>query len=66
MPIRPENVARYPKDWKLRSRFVRQYRAKNRCEWCGVKVGGDTQAGGHAHILLRSTLQECAGEFPWY
>lgn len=35
MPIRPENKARYPKDWKLRSRFVRFYRAKNRCEWCG-------------------------------
>ena len=39
MPIRPENRARYPKDWKLRSHFVRHYRAKNRCEWCGVKDG---------------------------
>ena len=37
MPIRPENRARYPKDWKLRSRFVREYRAKNRCEWCGAE-----------------------------
>lgn len=37
MPIRPENKARYPKDWKLRSRFVRFYRAKNRCEWCGCE-----------------------------
>lgn len=37
MPISPENRARYPKDWKLRSRFVRFYRAKNRCEWCGAK-----------------------------
>ena len=27
---------RYPKDWALRSRFVRFYRAGNRCEWCGV------------------------------
>lgn len=35
MPIRPENAARYPKDWKVRSRFVRFYRARNRCEWCG-------------------------------
>ena len=26
----------YPKDWKLRSRFVRYYRAKNKCEWCGA------------------------------
>lgn len=37
MPIRPENRARYPKDWKIRSRFVRFYRAKNRCEWCGCE-----------------------------
>jgi 5-methylcytosine-specific restriction endonuclease McrA len=37
MPIRPEMRARYPKDWKLRSRFVRFYRAKNRCEWCGAE-----------------------------
>ena len=34
MPIRKEMAVRYPKDWKLRSRFVRFYRAKNRCEWC--------------------------------
>ena len=37
MPIRPENKARYPKDWKIRSRFVRFYRARNRCEWCGAE-----------------------------
>jgi 5-methylcytosine-specific restriction endonuclease McrA len=37
MPIRPENKGRYPKDWKLRSRFVRFYRARNRCEWCGCE-----------------------------
>jgi 5-methylcytosine-specific restriction endonuclease McrA len=37
MPIRPEMKARYPKDWRLRSRFVRFYRAKNCCEWCGAR-----------------------------
>lgn len=37
MPIRPENRRRYPKDWKLRSRFVRFVRARNRCEWCGAE-----------------------------
>lgn len=37
MPIRPENKHRYPKDWKLRSRFIRFYRAKNRCERCGAE-----------------------------
>jgi len=36
MPIRPEMRARYPKDWALRSRFVRFTRARGRCEWCGV------------------------------
>jgi hypothetical protein len=36
VPIRPENRARYPKDWALRSRFVRFVRARNRCEWCGA------------------------------
>ena len=39
MPIRPENRSRYPADWALRSRFVRFYRAKNHCEWCGVENG---------------------------
>ena len=39
MPIRPENRARYPKDWKLRSYFVRFIRAKGQCEWCGAKHG---------------------------
>lgn len=36
-PIRPEMRARYPKDWKARSRFVRFVRARNRCEWCGAE-----------------------------
>ena len=37
MPIRPENKKRYPADWKLRSRFIRFYRARNRCEWCSAE-----------------------------
>lgn len=36
-PIRQEMRARYPKDWKARSRFVRFVRARNRCEWCGAE-----------------------------
>ena len=39
MPIRPENRKRYPKDWALRSRFVRHYRARDRCEWCQAENG---------------------------
>ncbi len=33
----PIDYASYPKDWKLRSRFIRFYRARNRCEWCGAQ-----------------------------
>lgn len=37
MPIKPENRARYPKDWPAISAAIRE-RAGNRCEWpgCGV------------------------------
>ena len=31
MPIRPEMKDRYPADWAARSRFVRFYRARNKC-----------------------------------
>lgn len=51
MPIRPENKARYPKDWKLRSRFVRFYRAKNRCEWCGAENGKPHPITGSIVVL---------------
>lgn len=39
MPIRPENRARYPKDWKAISLRIRFDRAKGRCECeghCGI------------------------------
>src|SRR5262245_47859595 len=51
MPIRPENKGRYPRDWKLRSRFVRFYRAKGRCEWCGVKNGEQHPVTGSRVVL---------------
>jgi hypothetical protein len=37
MPIRPENKARYPKDWKAISAAIRA-RASDRCE-CGGECG---------------------------
>ena len=37
MPIRPEKKDWYPKDWKLRSYFVRFIRANSCCEWCGAE-----------------------------
>ena len=36
MPIKPENKARYPKDWKqIRERIL--LRASHKCEQCGVR-----------------------------
>ena len=35
MPIRPENRARYPKDWKAISLRIRNERAESRCECLG-------------------------------
>jgi 5-methylcytosine-specific restriction endonuclease McrA len=49
MPIRPEMKARYPKDWKLRSRFIRHYRAKNMCEWCGCENGKPHLTTAHVY-----------------
>jgi len=36
--VRPETLRRkrYPADWRLRSRFVRHFRARGRCEFCGA------------------------------
>lgn len=39
MPISPDLAKRYPADWPLRRRFIVQYRAGNRCEWCGAENG---------------------------
>ena len=40
--VKLNNVARdvrrgYPRDWPVRSWFVRVVRARNRCEWCGAQ-----------------------------
>ena len=51
MPILAENKARYPRDWKLRSRFVRFYRARNRCEWCGATNGQPHPVSGSLVVL---------------
>ena len=51
VPIKPENKARYPKDWKLRSHFVRHIRAKNRCEWCHAHNGGRHPITGSTVVL---------------
>lgn len=38
MPIKPENKARYPKDWQAIRERIRA-RSGDKCEWCGVKNG---------------------------
>lgn len=38
MPIRPENRALYPPDWKAISLRIRKERAKDRCEWEGCQA----------------------------
>lgn len=40
MPIRPENRARYPSDWRAISARIRFDRAGNRCE-CAGECGDD-------------------------
>lgn len=51
MPIRPENRARYPKDWKIRSHFVRFVRGKGFCEWCGAEHGQPHPVTGSKVVL---------------
>lgn len=51
MPIKKENLARYPKDWKLRSYFVRFVRAKSRCELCGAEHGKPHPVTGSKVVL---------------
>ena len=33
----PINYKEYHPRWKAISRFIRHYRARNRCEWCGAE-----------------------------
>lgn len=52
MPIKPENLARYPADWPaIRARI--QQRAGNKCEQCGVKNGA---LGGRAFGKFHEAL----------
>lgn len=60
MPIRPENRARYPKDWAKISQRIRYERALLRCECegeCGVDHTGRCAANhGHPHPVTRSLV----------
>ena len=58
MPIKPENRARYPADWKLRSRFVRLVRARGRCEWCGAVNGQPHPVTGSKVVLTTAHVHD--------
>jgi hypothetical protein len=60
MPIRPENRARYPADWRQISARIRFVRAGGRCECegeCGKgHVGRCAAANGQPHPVTRSRV----------
>ena len=55
MPIRPENRARYPKNWKAISLSIRE-RARWRCEWCPAAQGERHPVTGAVVILTVAHL----------
>lgn len=67
MPIKPENKARYPKNWKqIREQILE--RAGNRCEMCGVKNHTyrlNEKTGKMAYIVLtiahmNEVIEDCS------
>lgn len=61
MPIKPENAWLYPKDWFLiRQRTLR--RAKNKCEWCGVKNYSIHPETGSRVVLTIMHLNHIIGD----
>lgn len=59
MPIRPENKARYPKDWKEISARIRR-RAGDCCEVCGVanQAWGWREPDGTFHEVPKGPLRD--------
>lgn len=72
MPIRPENRARYPKDWPAISRRIRFDRAQGRCEFtidgarCSAEHGKPHPITGSVVVLtvahLDHTPENCADD----
>lgn len=56
VPIRPENRARYPKDWPEISRRIRFERAQGKCEWCGAEHGQPHPVTGSIVVLTVAHL----------
>lgn len=58
MPISPENRERYPKDWPIRSYYVRFVRAKGQCEWCGAVHGKPHPITGSKVVLTTAHVHD--------
>ena len=56
MPIRPENKARYPKDWKQISLRIRHSRARWRCEFVDDSGQRCTAVEGQPHPVTGSRV----------
>ena len=62
MPISKEMAPRYPSDWARRRRFIIQYRAGNRCEWCGAENGEPHPDTGSIVLLTLAHVWDKAPE----
>lgn len=63
MPIKPENKALYPKNWKQISERIRYERAGNKCEDCGVlnHAVGYRDKSGVFHYTAGNAWHDAAG-----
>lgn len=69
MPIKPENLARYPADWKTVIVPRIRRRSGNKCEWCGVPNGaiGYREDGGRFVLLHRhGSVDDWSGHHTGY
>ena len=62
MPISKDMARRYPADWAARRRFIIQYRAANRCEWCHAANGEPHPATGSQVALTLAHVWDKAPE----
>lgn len=54
----PIDYSQYPKNWKLISKFIRFYRAKNKCEWCGIENYQPHPEKGYKVVLTVAHLDQ--------
>ena len=62
MPISKDMAPRYPDDWARRRRFIIQYRAQNKCEWCSAENGEPHPDTGSIVVLTLAHVWNKAPE----